>query len=485
MYHPVEHDSTSYRVVRFTVEPISIEHEFVVTDSTSDTETMKSEAFLKKDVTIQNPIASCQPGSEQHTTFDMATDRRPQRASGRVLFTYDVTWTENLDLPWASRWDIYLSMDDAIPARIHWLSIANSLVIVLVLSGMIAAILVRNLRRDINRYNRLAVSDEEKQEDLEEYGWKLVHADVFRPPNHPMFLAVACGTGAQIMCMSFLTIIFSTLGFMSPARRGHLLMAELLFFAAMGSVGGYVTARLYKTFKGKSWQQATVMTALGFPSIAFGVFFIMNIVALSQRSTDAVPVLMIVVLILLWFGISIPLVFMGAFFGYREEAVEYPVNTSSIPRQVPDQPWFMGIPFTLAIGGILPFGSCFVEMYYILASVWMDYYYYVFGFLFLVFGILLVTCAEITILFTYFQLCSEDYHWWWRSYSNAGSTAIYVFLYSVVYFQQLEASSLASYVMYFGYMALACTGLFTMLGFVGVVTSLYFNKVIFASIKID
>ena len=37
----------------------------------------------------------------------------------------------------------------------------------------------------------------------------------------------------------------------------------------------------------------------------------------------------------------------------------------------------------------------------------MDQYYYVFGFLFLVYVILGVTCAEITIVLNYFQLCSE------------------------------------------------------------------------------
>jgi len=39
-------------------------------------------------------------------------------------------------------------------------------------------------------------------------------------------------------------------------------------------------------------------------------------------------------------------------------------------------------------------------------------FYYLFGFLFLVFIILIITCAEITIVLCYFQLCSEDYHWW-------------------------------------------------------------------------
>ncbi len=53
----------------------------------------------------------------------------------------------------------------------------------------------------------------------------------------------------------------------------------------------------------------------------------------------------------------------------------------------------------------------------------MDQYYYVFGFLLLVFVILAVTCAEITIVLCYFQLCAEDYHWWWRSFMTSGTYA--------------------------------------------------------------
>lgn len=485
MYHAVETEVDKYRIVRFTVEPFSIKHEFEPADDDDDSNEEGSFTVAK----ITDPIASCNPKSKKkvHTDYNMVTSqgREPQLASGKVLFTYDVTWIENKDLHWASRWDIYLSMDNAIPAKVHWLSIANSLVIVFVLSAMIAAILVRNLRRDFARYNKLA-TDEEKAEDLEEFGWKLVHADVFRPPSFsPLLLSVACGTGAQILCMSFLTIIFSSMGFLSPANRGALLMAELLLYVMMGGMAGYVTARLYKTFKGKSWQRATTLTALGFPGVAFTLFFMMDILAVTQGSTDAVPFTTMIVLLVLWFGISTPLVFFGAYFGYKQDAIEFPVNTSSIPRQIPDQPWFMGIPFTLAIGGILPFGACFVELYFILASVWMDQYYYVFGFLLLVYFILIITCAEITVLFCYFQLCGENYHWWWRSFCTSGSTALYVFFYSFVYFKQLEANSFATYVLYFGYMGLVSFGLFIMTGSIGVFSSLWFNKTIFSSIKID
>lgn len=486
MYHRVETDSNKFRIVRFTVEPFSINHDFEAQDDDDD-ET--DEVFEVAD--ISNPITSCDPrmsaNKKIHTNYDMIVEngRSHQLASGNVLFTYDVIWTENPSLHWASRWDIYLSMDNAIPAKVHWLSIANSLVIVIVLSAMIAIILVRNLRRDFSRYNRLA-TDEEKQEELEEFGWKLVHADVFRPPStSPLLFSVACGTGAQILCMSLLTIIMSAMGFLSPANRGALIMAQLLLYVLLGIVAGYVTARFYKSIKGKNWQQATTLTSILFPGVCFGVFFILNIVAWSQQSSDAVPFTTMIVLLVLWFGISTPLVFFGAYFGYKQDALEFPVTTSSIPRQIPDQQWYMGLPFSLAVGGILPFGSCFVELYFILSSVWMDQYYYVFGFLLLVFSVLLITCAEITLLFTYFQLCGEDYRWWWRSFSVSGSVAFYVLMYSVVYFRQLEANAFATYLLYFGYMGLMSFGLFLMTGFIGVSSSLYFNMLIFDSIKID
>lgn len=61
-------------------------------------------------------------------------------------------------------------------------------------------------------------------------------------------------------------------------------------------------------------------------------------------------------------------------------------------------------------------------------SIWMDQYYYVFGFTLIVAVILIVTCAEITMVLIYFQLCNEDYNWWWRSFLASGSTALYMFL---------------------------------------------------------
>jgi transmembrane 9 superfamily member 2/4 len=215
---------------------------------------------------------------------------------------------------------------------------------------------------------------------------------------------------------------------------------------------------------GKQWQRCTVLTATLFPGLTFGLFFLMDILVWSYGSTGAVPFLTMFILLLLWFGISVPLVFLGAYFGYRSEVIEFPVVTSNIPRQIPEQPWYLHPAVTAMLGGILPFGACFVELFFVMSSIWMDQYYYVFGFLLLVFVILTLTCAEISIVLNYFQLCSEDYRWWWRSLFIPGSTAVYVLLYSVFYFARLQSNMTVTYLLYFGYMSMISVGVFLVTG---------------------
>jgi len=55
-----------------------------------------------------------------------------------VVFAYRVVWQKS-NVAWASRWDIYLKMNDV---QIHWFAICNSVAIVLFLSGMCVCMLV-------------------------------------------------------------------------------------------------------------------------------------------------------------------------------------------------------------------------------------------------------------------------------------------------------------------------------------------------------
>merc|ERR1711998_162813 len=111
----------------------------------------------------------------------------------------------------------------------------------------------------------------------------------------------------------------------------------------MGSFAGFHSARLFKVFKGKDWKRNTVFTACTYPGFVFVVFFVLNAVEQqAHRSTQGgVPFTTLFGLLILWFGISVPLVFLGSYFGFQKETIEYPIRTNQIARRIPEQPWYM------------------------------------------------------------------------------------------------------------------------------------------------
>ena len=101
---------------------------------------------------------------------------------------------------------------------------------------------------------------------------------------------------------------------------------------------------------------------------------------------------------------------------------------------------------------MLPFLAIYVELKPIMNSIWFSKVYYMFGFLFICYGLMTITCAAIAILMVYFLLCAEDYHWQWRAFFTAGASALYVFLNAFIYWLgKVSMSGLAGHVLYLGY----------------------------------
>jgi len=446
--HEVEKDI--YRVVGFDVYAASIAQVAVTTDNKC--------IFPSKDKIV--PLLLNETGTNE------------------VQFTYDIDWVPST-IKWASRWDKYLKMSNV---QVHWFAILNSTVIVLFLTGILAMIIIRTLRRDIANYNK----DEDIEEAIEETGWKLVHGDVFRPPSNSLLLSGLVGCGVQLFCMVLITIIFAMLGMLSPASRGSLMTAIIFLYVFMGLFAGYYAGRLYKTLKGMHWKRAALVTGLLYPGTVSTVGFFLNLFLWGKGSSGAIPFTTMLALFCLWFGISIPLVYLGYFFGFRKQPHTQPVRTNKIPRQVPEPVWYMRPFIGMMMAGLLPFGAIFIELYFILSAIWENQFYYLFGFLFLVFVILGVCCSEIAIVMVYFQLCGEDYHWWWRSFIMSGGVAVYVFGYTIFYFvTKLDIVNFVSGMMYFGYSITLCLSFWIITGTIGFFATYAFVRNIYSAVKID
>src|SRR3984885_10102235 len=436
-YHTAGLRGGQYRVVGVTVQPKSLRDSKIVGGGKAECGQDSSPLILKED------------------------------GDTPVTWTYSVYWISS-KTTFATRWDKYLHVFDP---KIHWFSLINSTIFVIFLVGMVSMVLLRALRKDIARYNRLETfnldENSEAVEDgvQEDSGWKLVHGDVFRSPRYPLLLSVLLGNGAQLFVMTAITVIFALLGFLSPSNRGFLATAILLLYTLFGFIGGYVSSRVCKTFVGQHWELNIALTPALVPGIVFSTFFLLNLFVAAEGSSGAVPLTTMLAIIGIWFVISVPLSVAGSWTGFKPPVIDIPTRVNQIPRQIPPCARALKPLPSLLLTGILPFCAIFVELYFIMTSLWTNKIYYMFGFLFICYGLMIITSACTTILLVYFLLCAEDYRWQWRAFFGAGMTGGYVFLNALGFWAtRISFGGLTGAVLYLGYSALVGFLVFVLTG---------------------
>ncbi|CAM9119615.1 unnamed protein product [Ascophyllum nodosum] len=399
-----------------------------------------------------------------------------------VTFTYSVEWKKD-PTPFSARME-KLAGGGLLPGtfEIHWLSIINSFVLVLILTVFLGIILLRGVNKDFSRYT----DGEEIGE--EESGWKLIHGDVFRFPRRTSLFCALTGAGAHLCLVTLALLVCALFGVFRPTKRGSVITCILVLYCATAWVGGFMSARLYRQFGGRSWAWNAVMSSLVFPLPLLGVFSIVNSIAWYQSSTAALPLYPVAVIAAMFLFIAFPMTVLGAILGRRVSTdFEAPCRTTRVPRQVPkDLACYRGNACQMFMSGFLPFSAIYIELHYVFASVWGHHYYTLFGILILAFLLLLVVCSFITVALLYFQLGREDHRWWWRSFFSGGATGLFVYGYSFFYFfNRSDMYGLLQSSIYFGYMAVISYAFFVMLGFVGFISSLAFVKHIYSAVKCD
>ncbi|KAL2897630.1 Transmembrane 9 superfamily member 9 [Bienertia sinuspersici] len=391
-----------------------------------------------------------------------------------IVFTYDVIFQES-NITWESRWNTYRQVQ---ADEMHYYVASNYLVTLFSVVGVVFILMMRTYR-DISEYN--------ESDMLEETGWKLVHADVFRRPSNSDLLCIFVGTGVQCFGTMITAIfIFSVLGFILPSEWNEVWRLILFLWAFMGIFSGYSSARLYNMFDGTQWRKIAAKTAFMLPGPVAIILFILNWLTYSQKSTSAFPSEAMLALIILWFGISVPLVFIGSYFGFRTQSLKASLTANKIPRQIPVPQFYKHPIISIVLGGILPFGTIFYELVEILATIWFHHFYRIQSFQFFAFITLLAMCAGTTIVLCYFQLCREDYRWWWNSYLTSGISGVYLFLYAAYFFaDRLYITKPVSILLYFGYMFIGSSAFFVLTGAIGFYACFWFTRLIYSSLKID
>lgn len=417
------------------------------------------------------------------TELDRRADVSAHLDSSIIDFTYSVKWVET-DVPYERRMDTYARYS-FLPQHleIHWFSIINSCVTVLLLTGFLATILMRVLKNDFIKF----MHDDESAEEQEEVGWKYLHGDIFRPPPYLGCFAAAIGTGTQVLVMAVFVFALALVGVFYPYNRGALLVAFVVLYALTAGIAGYVSSTLYRMLGGINWVRSTLLTVCLFCGPLLMTFMFLNTVAWSYKSTAALPFGTICIMLVLWALVTLPLTVVGAIAG-KNSKVEFepPCRTTKFPRQIPDRPWYRTVTAQMAMSGFLPFSAIYIELYYIFASVWGYKMYTVYSILCIVFLLLVVVTAFVTVALTYFQLAIEDHRWWWQAFLNGGSTSVFVYAYCFYFYKaRSDMGGLMQTSFFFGYMAVVCWAFFLMLGAIGFRSSLTFVRHIYRTIKVE
>jgi transmembrane 9 superfamily protein 2/4 len=132
----VNKNNGKYSIVEFYALPLSINH-----GGKNDLK-----CALNKDSYIENFR-----NHEAQMLYDNFTDSG--NPGYEVVFTYDVIFRDSV-IPFSSRWDHYMHLEND---QIHWFSLINSGLIILIFSIIVLYIFTRALKRDIEIYNTVRI----------------------------------------------------------------------------------------------------------------------------------------------------------------------------------------------------------------------------------------------------------------------------------------------------------------------------------------
>ena len=442
---------TKYNVVGFQVVPLSIKHD------------------------MNKPLCS-NLSEEINNNFDKEKQILNEFVNN-ILFTYDIIF-ENSTKTFAYRWDFYKPKK----TRIHWYGIIISQSIILSLTIIIFFFFIRNINIEINQYNQKVG----RLEIIDFYTWKELSGDVFRAPiKKPILLSSLIGNGFQLFCTISLTLFLEVFDFLDKNKRVNIFNIGIAFFCIMGLPSGFISAKIYQFFKGRNWVKNGILTSLIFPGLSFCGLFIINIFLIIEKASSAFNFMDLLSLLLFWMFLIFPIILFGSFLGFKSKEIKAPCKTNPIPSYISDKPWYLNYKLVIFITGIISFASFFVELNYIMNSLWRHQIYYIATFLLISFILFVLICSEISIMVIFLNLCYGDYNWWWKSFLIGGSPVIYFILFSIIYFFKLNITGFSSASVYCGIMGLISIITLFVCGSISVLITFIFVKFIYSKIKID
>ena len=212
-----------------------------------------------------------------------------------ISFTYTVEWRQT-ELVKKQRYDKYNNAKST-GFSVRYISLVNVLIAVLLIVLLTIFIIMKSLGNDFMNIEKDLNTNGFELDFRAERGWKMLHADVFRCPNRPIYLSTLIGFGAQAF-FAFLLFIIGNFVFGNRLGKSAKLTLAFSSYAIAGFMGGYVGGGLFKRWGGTRWVYQVLIQTFSIP-FAFAVAeVILNTVALIYKSTQVLRVSSIIVIVI-------------------------------------------------------------------------------------------------------------------------------------------------------------------------------------------
>ncbi|CAI4420897.1 BFP_1a_G0015560.mRNA.1.CDS.1 [Saccharomyces cerevisiae] len=400
-------------------------------------------------------------------------------------FTYSVYWREEFEVDWNHRWDYFLNageLSDEQSIQFHWMSLANSVGIVLSISFITLIIYVRVMYTDKSNSKSpkymINIEGIETEDDLDDdkygkYSVYTVAKDWIQNGRPNLF-----GLKVLILLVSFgVQFLFTIIGSLTISCsmnklhnvRNSVLTMAILFFVLGAFMASFVGTRLSMVTKTKRTKANylddnrylkdykkfspifTILCGSSLPGIVMVSTFLLNSIVWAHDSTSALPFKTIVFFISIYFIVCIPLSLFGGIVANNIPLPQYWLSGITKDESNSDGNGLF-VPKSRAkfnplvycgiyLCGIFPLLVIYVEMQYVYKSLWLEKttFYYFYGFLFLSIILLCVLTMEISIIGSYLlmRFCFEDKvvrnNWRWKCFEMGFSGGVYMELYSLYY----------------------------------------------------
>lgn len=475
--------------------------------------------------------AHCPGANKDYQPYEINTE---ESEITYIPFTYSIYWREESNIDWSHRWNFFIHDDTSSHSKrqslFHWISLANSAIVVVLMSLFIATIFVKIKNDDTVSSSAASWVSESTQ-------------------------LLSCLNLVTSMGVQFLFGVVGSLVVLCSLNKLHNIQSWVLSSALCSFVAGAYSSSLLGSLLASGPRVSlgtSVISGSALPGLVLFTVLVLNGIVWLKDSSSAIPFGTVVVFVAGYFMISFPLSLLGGFSArkMKNAAKLAPANAISkspfsflLTLSYDTRSWpatALGKPFPIALSnpilltilaGIAPFVVICVELFYVYKSMWLQTtnFYYLYGFLLVNFMFLCIIVCEVSLLVCYVLmvhnhsgqapeiesdpytklsnsrrcspitivnklknvLASIAHHlkasfssWRWKSFVAGGSVAWYLELYSLYYLIfVLHLRDLSSILLFVCYTALFNFMCWCAFGALGYLSCLWFLSHISSSSK--